>query len=54
VAKLQEEIIIIKVSKLLKDLADEEIILTTDTMASLEAVVQELAGAGALVEIQTS
>ena len=53
-AKLQEEIIVIKVSKLLKDGTDADIILTSDTLSSLEAVVQELAGAGALVEIQTT
>lgn len=51
-AKFQEEIIVIKVSKLLRDTADEETVLTPDVINSLEAVVQELAGAGALVEIQ--
>lgn len=52
-AKLQEEIIVVKVSKLLKDGDSETPILTEETINSLEAVVQELAGAGALVEIQT-
>ena len=41
-AKLHEEVIVVKVSKLLKD----------DTVTSIEAVIQELAGAGALVEVQ--
>jgi hypothetical protein len=54
VAKLQEEVVVIKVSKLLKDAESESIILTSDTIASLEAVIQELAGANTLVEIQVA
>ena len=53
-AKLQEEVLVIKVSKLLKDSDTESAILTKDTVASLEAVVQELAGANTLVEIQVA
>jgi len=51
VAKLHEETVVITVSKLLKNDEDASEILTSDTVASLEAVVAELAGAGALVEI---
>ena len=51
-AKLHEEVIVIKVSKLLKDSDSEPIILDNDTVISIEAVIQELAGAGALVEVQ--
>jgi len=51
-AKIQEEVLVIKVSKLLKDSDSESTVLTDDVTASLEAVVAELAGAGALVEIQ--
>ena len=51
-AKLHEEILVIKVSKLVKDDEQAENFLTADTVTSLEAVVQELAGAGSLVEIQ--
>jgi len=51
-AKLQEEVIVVKVSKLLKDSENESVILDTDTVTSIEAVVQELAGAGTLVEVQ--
>jgi hypothetical protein len=51
-AKVQEEVVVIKVSKLLKDSESEVTVLTDDVTSSLEAVVQELAGAGALVEIQ--
>lgn len=52
-AKLHEEIIIVKLSKLLKDSEDAAPIMDTDTVAGLEAVIQELAGAGVLVEIAT-
>jgi hypothetical protein len=51
-AKLQEEVIVVKVSKLLKDTDAESVILDNDTVVSIEAVVQELAGAGTLVEVQ--
>jgi hypothetical protein len=52
-AKLQEEIIIVKVSKLLKDTEQPARIMTPDTVASLEQVIQELAGSNVLVEIAT-
>jgi hypothetical protein len=51
-AKMQTETVVITVTKLLRDNDTETTILADDTVASLEAVVQELAGAGALVEIQ--
>lgn len=53
-AKLHEEVLVVKISKLLKDGDEPEILLTADGLASLEAVVQELSGAGALVEIQVA
>lgn len=53
-AKLHEEVLVIKVSKLVKDNEQATEFLTADTVSSLEAVVQELAGAGSLVEIQTA
>jgi translation initiation factor IF-2 len=53
-AKLQEEVIVVKVSKLLKDSDSESVILDADTLTSIEAVVQELAGAGTLVEVQVA
>jgi len=53
-AKLQEEVLVIKVSKMIRDNDVEAEILTSDTVASLEAVVQELAGANTLVEIQVA
>ena len=53
-AKLHEEVIVVKVSKLLKDSDSEPVILDADTITSIEAVVQELAGAGTLVEVQVA
>ena len=50
-AKLQEDVLVIKISKLIKDSEDADTALTEDLVTSLEAVVQELAGAGTLVEI---
>jgi hypothetical protein len=53
-AKIQEEIIVIKVSKLLRDRDHTDgKILGDEALESLEAVIQELAGQGALVEIAT-
>ena len=53
-AKLHEEVVVIKVSKLLKDAEQPVIILNDETVQSLEAVIQELAGVGTLVEIQVA
>jgi len=50
-AKLQEDVLVIKISKLIKDSDEAGTALTEDIITSLEAVVQELAGAGTLVEI---
>lgn len=50
-AKLQEDTLVIKISKLVKDSDELGTNLSEDLVASLEAVVQELAGAGTLVEI---
>jgi len=51
-AKIQQEIIVIKVSKLLRDSESETAdIVNESAVESLEAVIQELAGANVLVEI---
>ena len=50
-AKLNEEMIVIKISELLKDSDESRTILDADMCANLEAVIQELAGAGKLVEL---
>ena len=52
-AKLHEELFVIKVSKLLKDSEQPQAIMAPETVTSLEAVIQELAGTNVLVEIAT-
>jgi len=51
-AKLHEEVLVIKVSKLLKDSEDTTEIVSNEVLQSLEAVVEDLAGACTLVEIE--
>lgn len=50
-AKINETVIVVKVSELVKDDAETGPVLDAETIASLEAVVKELAGGNALVEI---
>ena len=50
-AKLNEEMIVIKVSELLRDNDEVTKILDDDMVTNLEAVIQEIAGAEKLVEI---
>jgi len=50
-AKLNEQMLVIKVSELLKDNQQANEILSTDILVQLEAVIAELAGAGKVVEI---
>ena len=49
-AKIIENILIVKVSKLAKEGADENLI-PQETQQALEQVAQELAGAGVIVEV---
>ena len=51
-AKLHEEVLVIKISKLLKDSDSAPEIIDNDVIHSLESVIEELAGVGTLVEIQ--
>jgi hypothetical protein len=51
-AKIQEEIIVIKLSKLVKDNGNVEIIATEDIIAALASVAEELAGTGIIVEAE--
>ncbi len=50
-AKLNEQVLVIKVSELLKDSQPASEILSTDLIGQLEQVTTELAGAGKVVEI---
>lgn len=51
-AKIQEKVLVIKLSRLLRDNEQEADILDSDTVTQLYAVLQELAGAGVLVELE--
>ncbi len=53
-AKLHEEVVVIKVSKLIKDAETSPMLLDQSTVESLEAVVAELVGSNTLVEIQVA
>jgi len=50
-AKLNEEMVVIKISKLLRDEDTVVPMLDEEMTASLEAVIQELAGPDKLVEV---
>tara|TARA_B100000085_G_scaffold268588_1_gene279176 strand:+ start:121 stop:297 length:177 start_codon:yes stop_codon:yes gene_type:complete len=50
-AKLNEDMVVIKVSELLKDSDAQRKILDQEIVNTIEAAVQELVGAGKLVEI---
>ena len=53
-AKIQEEIVIIKLSKLQKtNVANIERLIGSDFASNLEDIVQELVGDGVVVEIET-
>jgi hypothetical protein len=49
-AKIHEEIVVIKLSKLVKDSDAGGEIATADVIAALQSVAEELAGVGVVVE----
>ena len=51
-AKMIEEVIVIKLSKLVKDSDPANMIADSEVCAALEQVAQELAGNGVLVEVE--
>ena len=51
-AKIQEEIIVIKVSKLVKDSADAGTVVPEDVAAALQSVAEELLGDSVVVEVE--
>ena len=53
-AKIHEEILIIKFSKLVKETDQTTPVGTDDLVASLAAVAEELAGAGVIVEVESA
>ena len=50
-AKLNEDMVVIKVSELLKDTDKQRKIMNPEIVNTIEAAVQELVGPGKLVEI---
>jgi hypothetical protein len=51
-AKIHEEIVVIKLSKLVKDTDTGSEIASDDIVAALQSVAEELAGAGVVVEAE--
>jgi hypothetical protein len=51
-AKVQTETVVITVSKLVKDAANATALISDDVVTALESVVEELVGAGLVVEIE--
>ncbi len=49
-AKIHEEVVVIKLAKLIKDSDVGGEIATSDLVAALQSVAEELAGAGVVVE----
>lgn len=51
-AKLQEEVLVIKLSKLVKNDSNEKSMITEDIINALEQVSQELVGNSVIVEVE--
>jgi hypothetical protein len=51
-AKISEEVVVIKFSKLIKDNDSADTVATDDITAALEQVAAELVGAGVIVEVE--
>lgn len=51
-AKVHEEVIVIKLSKLVKDNQKVDSVVTDEVTAALEQVAQELVGADVIAEIE--
>jgi len=52
-AKIHEEVVVLKLSKLLKDKdGTEQYIATNELCEALQSVIEELAGAGVVVEVE--
>lgn len=54
VAKIHEEVVIVKVSKLVKNNDDQESLVNDDMLAALEQVAQELLGDSVIVEVEAA
>jgi hypothetical protein len=50
-AKIIEELVIVKLSKLVRDDSDDQNLLDNKTINNIEQVVQEIVGDGVVIEI---
>ena len=50
-ARIQEELLTIKISKLLRDTDENQSLINNELLAQLEVILKELAGQDVLVEI---
>lgn len=53
-AKIHEEVVVVKVSKLVKNDSDVDSLINDDVVAALEQVAQELLGESVIVEVETA
>lgn len=51
-ARIHEEVIVIKLSKLVKDQESPELVATEEIVEALSSVAEELAGSGVVVEVE--
>ena len=51
-AKIHEEVVVIKLSKLVRDNDTVGVLADTDVVAALQSVAEELLGAGVIVEAE--
>jgi hypothetical protein len=51
-AKIFEEIVVIKLSKLVKDNTTQDTVATDDVLSALASVAEELVGSGIVVEVE--
>lgn len=51
-AKIHEEVVVVKVSKLVKNDSDGDSLINDDVVAALEQVAQELLGDSVIVEVE--
>lgn len=53
-AKIQETVFVIKLSKLVKDGVDSDSLVGVDFQSNLEDVIQQLVDAGVVVEVESA
>lgn len=51
-AKIQEEVILVKLSKLVKNGAGQETLVPQDFTSNLEEILQQLVDGGTIVEVE--